>query len=124
TATNEREVQSAIESTFRELGADTLAYPSIVASGANATTLHYQIDNAPIDRNSLMLTDVGAEVQGYAADTTRTYPVSGKFSADQRAIYDAVYAVQEATRAAMRPGVLWVDVDRTTVDAMGRELLK
>jgi Xaa-Pro aminopeptidase len=124
TATNEREVQSVIESTFRELGADALAYPSIVASGANATTLHYQEDNAPIDRNGLMLTDVGAEVEGYAADTTRTYPVSGKFSADQRAIYDAVYAVQEVTMAAMRPGALWVDVDRKTVDAMGSELLK
>ena len=71
-----------------------------------------------------MLTDVGAEVEGYAADTTRTYPVSGKFSPEQRAIYDAVYAVQEATKAAMKPGALWVDVDRTTVDAMGRELMK
>ena len=124
TATNERDVQSVIESTFREMGASALAYPSIVASGANATTLHYQEDDAPIDRSSLMLTDVGAEVEGYAADTTRTYPVSGKFSADQRAIYDAVYAVQEVTLAAMRPGTLWVDVDRKTVDAMGKELVK
>ena len=124
TATNEREIQSVIESTFREMGASALAYPSIVASGANATTLHYQQDDAPIDRNSLVLTDVGAEVEGYAADTTRTYPASGKFSTDQRSIYDAVYAVQEATLAAMRPGVLWVDVDRTTVDAMGKELVK
>jgi len=124
TATNERDVQSAIESTFREMGASALAYPSIVASGANATTLHYQEDDAPIDRNGLLLADVGAEVEGYAADTTRTYPASGKFSPDQRAIYDAVYAVQEATLAAMRPGTLWVDVDRKTVDAMGKELVK
>src|SRR5439155_13808025 len=58
TASNEREVQSVIESTFRDLGADALAYPSIVASGANATTLHYEDDNAPIDRDGLMLTDV------------------------------------------------------------------
>ena len=123
-ASNEREVQAVIESTFRELGADALAYPSIVASGANATTLHYEDDNATIDRNGLMLTDVGAEVQGYAADTTRTYPVSGKFSVPQRQVYDAVYRVQEATRAAMKPGALWVDVDRTTVEAMGRELVQ
>ena len=106
TATNERDVQSVIESTFREMGACCPAYPSIVAAGANATTLHYDVNDAPIDRNSLMLTDVGAEVEGYAADTTRTYPVSGKFSADQHAIYDAVYAAQEATLAAMRPGTL------------------
>jgi Xaa-Pro aminopeptidase len=124
TATNEREVQVAIESTFREMGASALAYPSIVASGANATTLHYQLDNAPFDRHDLLLTDVGAEVEGYAADTTRTYPASGKFSPEQRAVYDAVYAVQEATMAAMRPGALWVDVDRVTVEAMGRELVK
>ena len=124
TATNEREVQAVIESTFRELGADSLAYPSIVASGAHSTTLHYEEDDAPIDRNGLMLTDVGAEVQGYAADTTRTYPVSGKFTPDQRAIYDAVYVVQEATRNAMKPGALWVDVDRVTTDTMGRELMK
>src|SRR5437016_4694138 len=124
TATNEREVQAVIESTFRELGASALAYPSIVASGKNATTLHYEEDDAPIDRKDLILTDVGAEVEGYAADTTRTYPVSGKFSAEQRALYDAVYAVQEATMAAMRAGTLWVDVDRKTVDAMGQELVR
>jgi Xaa-Pro aminopeptidase len=124
TATNEREVQSVIESTFREMGACCTAYPSIVASGPNATTLHYEDNDAAIDRSGLILTDVGAEVEGYAADTTRTYPASGKFSPDQRAVYDAVYAVQEATMAAMRPGRLWVDVDRTTVDAMGKELVK
>lgn len=124
TATNEREVQAVIESTFRELGADALAYPSIVASGAHSTTLHYEEDDAPIDRNGLMLTDVGAEVQGYAADTTRTYPVSGKFTAEQRAIYDAVYVTNEATRNAMKPGALWVDVDHVTMDTIGRELAK
>ena len=124
TATNEREIQSLVESTFREMGACCPAYPSIVASGANATTLHYEDDDAPIDRKGLLLTDVGAELEGYAADTTRTYPASGKFSPEQRAIYDAVYAVQEATMAAMRPGALWVDVDRVTVEAMGRELTK
>ncbi|HJT18036.1 MAG TPA: Xaa-Pro aminopeptidase [Thermoanaerobaculia bacterium] len=124
TATNEREVQAVIESTFREQGADALAYPSIVASGANATTLHYEEDDEPIDRNGLMLTDVGAEVQGYAADTTRTYPVSGRFTPEQRAIYDAVYAANEATRNAMKPGALWVEVDHVTTDTIGRELMK
>jgi Xaa-Pro aminopeptidase len=123
-ATNERQVQTAIEAAFRENGSDTLAYPSIVAGGVNATTLHYEENNEAIDRGGLMLTDVGAEMQGYAADTTRTYPVSGKFTQPQREIYDAVYRVNEATRAAMKPGVLWVDVDRVTIDTMGRELTK
>src|SRR5438046_2109032 len=106
------------------MGACCPAYPSIVASGANSTTLHYEENDAPIDRNGLLLTDVGAEVESYAADTTRTYPASGKFSPDQRAVYDSVYAVQEATMAAMRAGTLWVDVDRKTVEAMGNELVK
>jgi Xaa-Pro aminopeptidase len=124
TAANEREIQALVESTFRLMGACCPAYPSIVASGGNATTLHYEEDDGPIDRHGLLLTDVGAEVEGYAADTTRTYPASGKFSPDQRAIYDAVYVVQQATMEAMRPGAMWVDVDRTTVEVMGAELLK
>lgn len=124
TAANERDVQVAVESTFHDLGASDLAYPSIVASGRNATTLHYEDDNGPIDRNGLILADVGAEVDGYAADTTRTYPASGTFSPGQRAVYDAVYAVQQATIEAMRPGTLWVDVDRKTVEAMSAQLQK
>lgn len=122
TASNEKDVQAAIEKTFLDLGACCPAYPSIVASGRNATTLHYESDNAPIDRRGLMLVDAAAEVEDYDADITRTYPVSGTFSPDQRAIYDAVYAVQEATIAAIHPGKLWVDVDRATVDAMSAQL--
>ena len=86
---------------------------------AKATLL--LVDDEP---NILATLRRALEVEGYAADTTRTYPVSGKFSAEQRALYDAVYAVQEATMAAMRAGTLWVDIDRKTVDAMGQELVR
>jgi len=89
TAASENEVQATIEYTFRNMGACCWGYPSIVASGPNATTLHYERNDAPIARNGLMLTNVGAEVDGYTADVTRTYPANGKFSDDQRAIYSA-----------------------------------
>src|SRR5712691_5033794 len=106
-ATNERQVQATIEYMFRELGACCWGYPSIVASGANATTLHYGADDAPIRRGDLLLADVGADYEGYTADVTRTYPTGGVFSPDQRAIYDAVYRASLQTIAIARPGRLW-----------------
>src|SRR5207247_2061041 len=81
-------------------------------------------DKAPTERKGPPAPDVRAAAGGFATDMTRTYTASWKVSPEQRAIYEAVYTVQEATMAAMRPGALWVDVDRVTVDAMGRELTK
>ena len=80
TAAHEYEVQATIEFTFRNLGACCWAFPSIVASGRNSTTLHYESNNEPIVRDGLLLTDIGAEVDGDSADVTRTYPASGHFS--------------------------------------------
>ena len=98
-------MQATIEFTFRNLGACCWAFPSIVAAGRNATTLHYETNNDPIVRDGLLLTDIGAEVEGYCADVTRTYPADGTFSPEQRAIYDVVLAAQnESHRAdAARP---------------------
>lgn len=124
TATNEREVQATIEYTFRTMGACCWGYPSIVASGPNATTLHYESDEAPIVRNGLMLTDVGAEVEGYTADVTRTYPVSGKFSDAQRAIYQAVLNAQNASLDRMRPGHTFAEMNTVAVNILGAELLR
>ena len=90
TATHEHQVQATIEFTFRNLGACCWAFPSIVAAGRNATTLHYETNNDPIVRDGLLLTDLGAEVEGYSADVTRTYPADGTFSPEQRAVYDVV----------------------------------
>lgn len=124
TATNEREVQATIEYTFRVMGACCWGYESIVASGKNATTLHYESDDAPIDRKGLMLTDVGAEVDGYTADVTRTYPVSGKFTDAQRAIYEAVFKAQNAGLELMRPGHTFREANDKVADTLGAELLK
>jgi len=103
TATRESQVQATIEFTFRNLGACCWAFPSIVAAGRNATTLHYESNNDPIVRGGLLLTDIGAEVEGYSADVTRTYPAGGTFSADQRAIYDAVFAAQSVPSRSCAP---------------------
>jgi len=124
TASRENEVQATIEFTFRDMGACCLGYPSIVASGKNATTLHYVRDDAPIARGELMLVDVGSEVEGYTADVTRTYPASGKFSDAQRAIYEAVFKAQEASIALMRPGHTFREMNDKAVEILGAELLK
>src|SRR6185436_4006065 len=104
TATREYEVQATVEFTFRNLGACCWAFPSIVAAGRNSTTLHYETNNEAIVRDGLLLTDIGAEVDGYSADVTRTYPADGTFSPEQRAIYEAVLAAQNETLPLMRPG--------------------
>jgi Xaa-Pro aminopeptidase len=123
-ATRENEVQATAEFTFRNLGACCWAFPSIVAAGRNATTLHYQTNNDPIVRTGLLLTDLGAEVDGYSADVTRTYPADGTFSTEQRAVYDIVFAAQNETIALMRPGRKFIDVNTAAVGVIGRELLK
>src|SRR5262249_40356838 len=124
TATRESEVQATIEFMFRNLGACCWAFPSIVAAGRNATTLHYESNNDPIARDGLLLTDLGAEVDGYSADVTRTYPASGTFSSAQRAIYDAVFASQRETLPLMRPGHTFIEIHDKAQDIVGRELLK
>src|SRR5258707_9598103 len=94
TATHEYEVQATIEFTFRNLGACCWGFPSIVAAGRNSTTLHYETNNDPIVRGGLLLTDIGAEVDRYSADVTRTYPADRTFSPEPRKIYEVVLAAQ------------------------------
>ena len=124
TASRESEVQATIEFTFRDRGACCWAFPSIVAGGRNATTLHYETNNDPIDRAGLLLTDLGAEVDGYSADVTRTYPADGTFSPEQRAIYDVVFAAQAETLPLMKPGHKFVEVNDKAQEVVGRELAK
>jgi len=124
TASRENEVQATIEFTFRNLGACCSGFPSIVAAGKNATTLHYETNNDPIVRDGLLLTDIGAEVDGYSADVTRTYPADGTFSPEQRAIYEVVLAAQNESLALMRPGHKHLEANDKAIAVVGRELLK
>ena len=123
TAPSEAQVEVAADSVVREQTC-CWGYPPIVASGANATTLHYTVNDAPVDRKGLFLMDMGAEVEGYSCDVTRTFPASGKFSADQRAVYEAVLAAQNAAIAAMKPGVRLGAADQAAIAVLGRELVK
>lgn len=100
----EYEVQATMEYTFRRLGADRPAYASIVGSGPNSTTLHYDAGDRVMQAGDVVLMDVAAEYQGYGADVTRTVPVNGKFTADQRAIYQLVLDVQKTEERVIKPG--------------------
>ncbi|HEY9628334.1 MAG TPA: aminopeptidase P N-terminal domain-containing protein [Coleofasciculaceae cyanobacterium] len=99
----EYEVQAEIEHTFRLEGA-LVAYPSIVASGANACVLHYTENNRQMQENDLLLIDAGASYGYYNSDITRTFPISGKFTPEQQAIYEIVLEAQLQSIAQVQPG--------------------
>lgn len=103
TATHEYELMASLLSVMYDAGADW-SYPPIVGAGKNACILHYTENKAPIPKDSLILIDAGAEIQGYGGDITRTFPASGQFTKPQRQLYEAVLAAQEAGIAAVRPG--------------------
>ena len=124
TASHEYEVQAAIEFTFRDLGACCPGFPSIVASGDSTTILHYSANNAPLAEDALLLADIGAEVDYYSADITRTFPVSGKFSEEQRLIYELVLKAQRATIAAAKPGSTMQELEQLTIQQLGEGLLE
>lgn len=124
TADHEYQVQATVEHAFRDGGASGWSFPSIAASGKNTTTLHYETNNDPITQGGLMLTDIGAEVDGYAADVTRTYPQNGKFSPVQRDVYEAVLRAQTETIKLMKPGVYERDVHEAAIKFLGEDLLK
>lgn len=101
---NEFELQALIEYTFRRNGADRPAFATIVGSGPNSTTLHYNRDDRFIDINDMVVMDIGASHKGYAADVTRTVPASGHFSPSQRDIYQLVRDAQAAAERQAVPG--------------------
>jgi Xaa-Pro aminopeptidase len=102
---NEYQIQALMEFTFRTNGADRPGYASIVGSGPNATTLHYDKDDRVMHAGEVLVMDVAGEYQGYSADETRTLPVSGTFTPDQRAIYQIVRDAQAAGERQVKPGV-------------------
>ena len=101
-----------------------MAYPPIVGSGRNSVILHYERDDKRLEDGEIIVNDTGCEYGMYAADVTRTYPVSGRFSADQRAVYEIVLAAQAASLAAIRPGVPFKNVHNATVEVVVDGLLK
>jgi Xaa-Pro aminopeptidase len=104
----EYEVEAELLHEFCRHGARNPAYTSIVASGANACTLHYVENNAQLKDGDLLLIDAGCEFEGYASDITRTFPVNGKFSAAQKDVYEVVLAAQAAAIARATTGHHWL----------------
>ncbi len=103
----EYQVEAEIIHTFMQNGAHSAAYPSIVGSGRNSCILHYIKNSATLKKDDLLLIDAGAEYDYYAADITRTFPVSGRFSRAQRRLYQIVLNAQYAAIKQVRPGSHW-----------------
>jgi Xaa-Pro aminopeptidase len=101
---HEYQVEAELAHEFLRSGAQAVAYPSIVAGGPNACVLHYRENSRQLQDGELILIDAGCEYQGYASDITRTFPVNGRFTGPQKAVYEVVLAAQQACLDAVRPG--------------------
>ena len=119
----EYEIEAELLHEFRLHGAQAPAYSPIVAAGERACVLHYVQNDGLMQAEDLLLIDAGCELDGYAADVTRTFPVGGRFSGPQREIYELVLAAQEAAIAAVRPGNAWEAPHRAAVETLVRGLI-
>jgi Xaa-Pro aminopeptidase len=117
---NENEIEAALSYEFHKAGAGGHAFDPIIASGAHTHQLHYQANNDLVTKGPLLM-DVGAEVEHYAADITRTYPI-GKFTKRQQAVYAAVEEVQHFAYGLLKPGVIPRDYESQVSDFMGEKL--
>jgi Xaa-Pro aminopeptidase len=120
----EFEVQQALDGYCLGNGARRMAYPSIVGSGPNSVFLHWDRNDRRIAAGDVVLNDSGAEYGLYASDVTRTYPASGRFSPEQRAIYEVVLDAQKKAIARVRPGATHDDVEGTAARAQTEGLLR
>lgn len=119
----EYQVQAEMECEFRKAGSAYNAYPSIVAGGHNACILHYTENQDVLNEGDLLLIDAGAEFGCYASDISRTFPVNGKFSAEQRVLYDVVLAAQEAAFEKCSAGHGWNEPHEAAVKVLSQGLL-
>lgn len=119
----EYQVEAEILHEFRRRGSQAPAYGSIVAGGVNACILHYRENDALLRAGSLLLIDAGCELDGYASDITRTFPVDGHFTGPQRALYDIVLAAQHAAIAATVPGARFIEPHDAAVRVLTQGLI-
>ncbi len=120
---NEYEVEAELLHEFHRNGGEP-AYTSIVGGGANACVLHYVENNAPLKDGDLLLVDAGMELDGYASDITRTFPVNGRYSEEQRAVYEVVLKAQYAAIDQVRAGKHWNDPHDAAVKSLTQGLVK
>ncbi len=114
----EYQVEAEFLHEFYRHGAQAPAYTSIVASGANACTLHYNANNAQLNNGDLLLIDAGCELDGYASDITRTFPINGKFTAAQKDLYELVLSAQLAAIAQVKIGNHWNAPHEAALDVL------
>ena len=119
----EYQLEAELLHEFRNSGAQSVAYNSIVAGGANSCILHYRAGSTELHNGDLCLIDAGCELDGYASDITRTFPVNGKFSGPQRALYDITLAAQEAAIAVAKPGNTFMQPHEATLKVLTQGLL-
>lgn len=119
----EYQLEAEIIYDFMRQGFRTPAYPSIVAAGANACVLHYVANKDKLKKGDLLLIDAGVECDHYAADITRTFPVSGKFSSAQKKLYQVVLDAQYAAIEQVRPGVAWNKIHQASATVITQGLL-
>ena len=120
----EFEVQAALDGFCAKNGSRRMAYPSIAGSGPNSCILHYHQSDRQMKDGELLLNDSGCEYGMYATDITRTYPVNGKFSPEQRAIYDIVLSAQKNALAVVKPGVSHEEVEKAAAITCAEGLVK
>lgn len=119
----EYQIEAEFLHEFRRHGSQYPAYPSIVGGGANSCVLHYIENNAQLMDGDLLLIDAGCELDGYASDITRTFPVNGKYTGEQKAIYELVLAAQASAIEKVKPGNHWNDPHEAAVRVMVDGLL-
>ncbi len=121
---SETEVQGLHEYVHKKYGAESVGYPSIVGAGNNGCVLHYVENNRTNVGQQLLLMDVGAEYHGYTADVTRTIPANGRFTDDQKVIYNLVYDAQEAAFRLSKEGASWNELNKAATEVIANGLLK
>ena len=120
----EYEIEAELLYEFTRHGARAVAYGSIVGGGANACVLHYVKNDAILRDGDLLLIDAGCEWQNYACDVTRTFPVNGRFSTEQKAIYELVLSAQQAVINIIKPGVEWLALQEIGIAVITEGLVK
>ncbi|MBK6383888.1 MAG: aminopeptidase P family protein [Chitinophagaceae bacterium] len=121
---SELEIQGLHEYVHKRYGAEGVGYGSIIGSGENGCILHYMENTKTKIGTSMLLMDVGAEYHGYTADVTRTIPVDGKFSKEEKAIYQLVYDAQEAAFKTLKDGSKWMDATNAARNVIADGLIK
>ncbi len=119
----EQHVQAEFYNYCLQHNCNDMAYPPVVASGKNACILHYTKNSAPLKEKELLLVDAGAEYDYYAADITRVFPINGKFSAEQKDLYQLVLYAQKEAINQIKPRLLWSDLQQTIIKCLVQGLV-